>query len=232
MKIKVLLVMSVITFLIFIIYLSNIDNKIYYVSINDTTNTSYDTYVASYLKKINKLETHIQKFSYNDMRITDLIKSIEENKIINLNKKEITIKHALIKADLLTLFLGNAELKYKIDTTNYLNIDDLYDYVDEEINDMNKLIALIRKYCKEDIILIGTYYESDWKDLNKIVNYYNKKLEELLNKYEVTFIDINKEMKNQTNMYETNEIYPNKKGDLYIGKMLEKSLNKNILNIK
>lgn len=191
MKIKVLLVLFIVVVSIFLIYLFHRDNKIYYVSINDYSNATnaYDSLISSNLKKANKLEKFINEFSSESLRITDVINSIDNNTEIIKNNKKISIQHALIKADLLTIMLGNNELKYKISTSG---IKELYSYVDSIINDYDILLESIRKYCKEDIIVIGVYYETNNEDILNLVKYYNKKLSDLSKSYDIKFIDSSK----------------------------------------
>ena len=163
MKIKTILVCIILTVSIFLIYLTNIDKKIYYVSINDYKKDSLKKYDEFLLKSINNLEIYINEFSNEDLRLTDVINNIEKNIEIKKGNKKISIKHALIKADILTLSLGNNELLYKIKTQS----NNLYDTIDQIIDDYDNLLNVIRTYCKEKIFVIGINYKTDDE---KIVN--------------------------------------------------------------
>ena len=85
MKLKGLLILLLISFIIFIIYRFNIDNKIYYINITDSDIT-YNKEIKNYLNKNKKLEKYI---NYKDLnyRITDLINEINDNKEIRINGK-------------------------------------------------------------------------------------------------------------------------------------------------
>lgn len=189
MKWKTIIFLFIIAITIFIIYMLNIDRKTYYVDINDQIydTKTYSDYIAEYLVNTKKLEKHISQFSNKDYRITDLIRDIEDNKVIKINDKEQTLQNALIKADILTLKMGDNELNYKIDTTE---INELFDYCDTLIEDVEKLFELLKKYCKEDIYFLGLYNNhSDYYD--EIYNYLNLKIADLCDDYDIHFIKIN-----------------------------------------
>lgn len=187
MKIKSLLCLSLIFILVFIIYLTTLDRDIYYLNISiDQNEYSYDTYVKEYLESKEKLEKYINGFTSPDDRVTDIIYSIKGNKSITINNKKQTIKNALIKADLVTLFVGLNDINYKV---GYSNINELYDYADSFLNDINELLELIREYCKEDIILIG-YYNSYGSYYDEYFNYINREVELLAKEYNIEFIPV------------------------------------------
>lgn len=202
MKLKTIIVLIIIILSIFLIYFFNLDTKVYYVNISDLQFENIDPYnelIANELKKQDKSEKYINDFSDKDYRTTDLIRDIEQNKTITINNKEQTLQNALIKADILTLKIGDNELNYKIDTTE---ISELFDYCDTLINDLEELFKIIRKYCKEDIYFIGFYSNhSDYYD--EIYNYINLKIEDIAQDYEVEFIKTEnlKESKEHINIY-------------------------------
>ena len=184
---KKILIISVIIVSIFIIYLTTIDRKIYYLSLGDdiTTgevknNCGYSNYVEDYLKYYNKLEISINEFAKENYRITDIINDINNNKKISIDGKVKSLKNVLIKADLLTISIGLNDLTSKINNQNLVNNNnfvDLYDDVDNIANDLIKLLVLIREYCKEDIFLIGIYYpyQIQNQDLNNVFIYMNNR---------------------------------------------------------
>ncbi len=196
--------------LVIIIYMSNIDNKIYYVALGDSlaegidpygkTGYGYSDYVRKFLEHKNILENYTKKFAKKGHRITDLIMDIENNKKMEIDNKKTTIKNALINADLVTISIGANDLFYKLGVNNLIfdidNVENLYRYVDEIIIDMDKLIELIQKYCKEDIILVGYYNPLSNKksllarELEPIFMYINIKMTELANKYDIYYVDI------------------------------------------
>ena len=202
MKIKTLLVLGIIVLMIFGIYILNLDKKIYYVNITDLKYNqvkSYNELIFEKLERTNKLEKYINNFSDQDYRITDLIHDIESNKVITIDNRDQTLQNALIKADILTVKMGDNELNYKIDTTE---INELFSYCDTLISDIEKMFMMIRKYCKEDIYFIGFYnIHSDYYD--EIYDYINLKVKDLSKNYNIKFIDVENlnEDKNNEKIY-------------------------------
>lgn len=213
MKIKKILVMSIAVFLVFLIYLTTIDKKIYLLTLS--TNTSFDLLnsinekkdynilVNNYLKDKNILEKNINSYISDSDRIVDIIDKIEENYTINIDNKKQTIKNALIKADLLTVDIGINELQTKLLLKNNTN-EEIYEYIDQLMIDYKKLLEILREYCKEDIVLIG-YYSSDY-NYEKYIGYFNEKLNNLASKYDIIFIDTNNLYQKNNLKYETEEV--------------------------
>lgn len=195
MKFKGLLILAMTIFIVFIIYLSNIDNKIYYLTLGDylVTNNSKDSYtnlIKKDLEKKRKLETYVTGFNRDSARITDLMNDIESNKKIMIQKKEKTLKNALIKADMTVVSVGSNDLFYELESHPKLT-ERLYDKIDQILEDSRKLYGLLRKYCKEDIFVTGFYNPYD-VEYDELVEYANAKLEKILKKEDITYIDIQK----------------------------------------
>ena len=184
MKIKTILFLIIMTLFIFLIYLTNKDNEIYYVNIDSTNNNNYNKIIKNNYKKTKKLEKYINDFSKEDYRTTDLIRDIKDN--IKLNK--ITIQNALIKSDILTLNIGINDINYKIDNTNK---EELYNYTDQILIDIEELLKLIRSYSKEKIYYIGIK-NNKGISYNDYFEYTNKRLKSICDEYNIYFIDINK----------------------------------------
>lgn len=185
MKIKTILFISVIFVIVFLIYLTTIDKKVYYLDLSiDLNSKSYSKHIKTYLNSKNKLEKYIDSYIEEDDRVTDLLYKIKENEQISINGKKQTIKNALIKADLVTLFIGLNDINYKV---GYSSIDELYDYADSFLKDLNQLLKIIREYCKEDIILIG-YYNSYGSYYEEYFDYINRETLLLAKDYGIKFI--------------------------------------------
>ncbi len=223
MKLKTALILALTLFIVFVIYLSHIDKKVYYVALGDyqalgLTNTGeitygYTDYIKDILKKENKLETYIIGYAQDNARITDLINDIEQNKKIQIKNKMQTLKNALIKADLITLSIGMNDLFYKIGVNSdlqSLNYSEIYYHIDEMMEDMENLFELLREYCKEDIIMTNFYNPIDIQNeqLNEVLNYANKRLNELAHIYHISIVHINKIFKERLNQIPS--IYPTK----------------------
>ena len=169
--------------LVFVIYLANMDKKVYYLALGDSTgrDNNYSFYVKDYLNEKNVLEKAVYDYSDSDDRITDIYNRI----ISNEKSKEGTLKHALIKADLVTLKINIDDVYEKIDDPSFV---DVYDYIDDLVKDFEKLLNLIRKYCKEDIMFIGYSYRNDNTDEKDLIDYLNKRYKEVCDKYDVIFV--------------------------------------------
>lgn len=198
MKLKTILILAVIILLIFLIYLTTLDRKVYYLNLGDELalgkEDTYGETIEDYLKSKNKLEKYIFEFSTSDYRTTDLIRDIQDNKKIYINSKTQTIKNALIKADLVTLSIGSNDIYYKITTAPP---KECYEYIDQVLVDLEDLFELIREYCKEDIYMLN-YYNAYRKEYDEIFDYMNDKLEDLSKLYHIQIIDVSSILKNKT----------------------------------
>lgn len=192
MKLKKIFVVAVLFLIVFLIYLTTMDKKVYYLALGDSISLKYPKQIADYLEEKNLLEQYHNEFVIDDMRITDLIRDIKDNKKVVINKKDQTIKNSLIKADLVTLSIGNEELFYKMKTEKP---DNLFNYIDDMMKDMENLFMVLKEYCKEDIFILG-YVNPFSNDMDRYIEYANKKLETLAKKYDISYVSL-KELKNE-----------------------------------
>ena len=116
MRIRKLFFVGLTTLIIFLIYLTTVDRKIYYVNIGDSVSMGVNSYINEYLNKEEKLENYIDKFNKPDLRITDLYNMINNNYEVKVDKYKQSIKNALIKADVITLAIGHDDIYQKINT--------------------------------------------------------------------------------------------------------------------
>lgn len=213
---KKIFFLSIISIFIFIIYLSNIDDELYFVSLSDKIGYDKDSYsfkIEKYLINQKKLEKHIF-FGEQNLRTTDLIQKIENNESIFLNQKKQTIKNALIKADLVIISVGSNDLfdHLLIET----NRKDNYDYIKEYFKDVEKLLKLVKSYCKEDIFFLEIYNPQN-KIKKEYIDYINEGLKILCKNEGISFIQYQKELTNS--MFIDHNI--NEKGqNLIYGKLL------------
>jgi len=223
MRIKTLLYVSLVFILVFVIYLTTLDREVYYLNIGlDNSEYSYDNYIYKYLKDKNKLEKYITGFVHKDDRVTDIIHMIEENESLVINDKKQTIKNALIKSDLVTISIGLNDINYKI---GYSSINELYDYADSFLNDMNDLFEVLREYCKEDIILLG-YYNSFGSYYDEYFGYINREIASLAKEYNIEFISLS-EVYDTDNHMDT--ILMNEQENKVIAKEIIKIIDNKIL---
>lgn len=235
---KKILVIAVVLLSIFFIYLNTIDKKVYYLALGDSLaagvnasgeeDYSYTDYIKSYLEDKNLLETYIDEYAVSGYRSVDLKRDIDDNKKITINDKSVTLKNALIKADLVTLSIGANDFFY------YLNADssDLYNHISDVIEDMDSLFKTIREYCKEDIVVVGYYTpfkeHQNIEQIDTIIKLANKKLKELCEQYKMQFIDVFDLFKNNNYLPNPKDIHPSVEGYEAISKILIKEID-NIL---
>lgn len=251
MIIKKLLVLLLLIILPIIIYITNIDHKIYYLALGDSLAAGhnpygklgygYSDYVSDYLKGKKKLEFYTKHYAVSGYRTTDLIRDINDNKEVLINNKVITLKNALTNADLITLSIGANDLFYKLNLTNINTIFEdeikLMGYVNGVINDIEKVIILLKKYCKEDIILIG-YYNPLWqinKDYATKAEPYlleaNQQMKSLAKKYNLFYVDIYQTFKdNKDYLPNPLDIHPSIHGYQAIADKIIAVIDQNILN--
>ena len=200
---KKILLTFLIILSVFIIYLTTIDKKVYYLALGDEISlgmtkdgyykTSYTDYIKQYLEQNKKLEIYVNNYITQGYRITDLINDINNNKETKIKDKTITIKNALIKSDLITISIGTNDIISKIDNVNKLtkiDYNNLYKNIDEILNDLDILLKQIRQYCKEDIILVGIYINTENEKLEKIIKSANEKFKEKSENYNIKYIDL------------------------------------------
>jgi len=230
---KKILILGIIILSIFIIYLTTIDKKVYFLSLGDEIalgitkegyyELNYNDYIKEYLENKNKLEIYINDFTTQGYRITDIINDINKNKELEETNK--TIKNTLIKADLVTLSIGTNDIisqierEYKLTKIDYNKI---YKNIKQITEDLDKLLKLLREYCKEDIILVGINITTEDEKINEIINYANETFEQISNKYNITYI----------NQYENKQeikIYPTKEEYKMLGNKIIEELNNNLL---
>lgn len=226
MKLKKMIVLLLVILTVFLIYLTTLDRKVYYLSIGDYLTTGVDqkyTWNQTLVEELEhrgKFEIYINQFSNTNLRTTDLIYQIQNNEKRTIENKEKSIKNTLIKADLVTLTVGMNDFLYKMN----MNIDDidmeeLYNYVDESMNDTETLLKLIREYCKEDIFMTNYYVPRniDSEKAYKMIYYANKKLEELAKEYNIKVIDISDFTMN-SDLFNGDTAYLSKLGEEKISK--------------
>lgn len=242
MKLKTVLIGSIIVLTVFLIYLTTLDKLIFFLALGDdlasgktpygNRDTSYNEYLKYYIEEKNLLEKYIDGFIAEDYRTTDLIRDIEDNKKIMIENKEQSIKNALIKADLVTLSIGMNDLYYKLNVAN-LNNNELYDHIDEIIEDIEKLFELLRKYCKEDIIVTNFYRSTILLENDKMkeyFNYANEKLKNISEKYNIHYVEIDKILENNTkNLSMGTSFLPSRSGYEEISKEIIKKINSTLL---
>lgn len=220
---KKILIGCLIILLVFLIYLCNMDRKVYYLTLGDpiSSGKNYSFYIKNYFKEKKVLEKYVDGFAASNVRIYDLINDIEDNKKNMVYGKEITLQNALIKADLVTIYIDIDDVLQRIESA------EVYDYIDNLTSDFEELLKLMREYCKEDIVFVGYYSVSESTD--KVIEYLNKKYEEVCNDYNVSFVKTNDIFKENLNFldYEGNITDD---GNQAIAREVIATINKTVFN--
>ncbi len=241
---KKILVSCLIVLAVFLIYLCNVDKKVYYLALGDSLASGegaygkdtkgYTGYVKDYLKNKNLLETYINKYAEEGYRTTDLLNAIEDNRKITVKDKQITLQNALIKADLVTVSIGANDILNKLNTEEPVDYSQLYNYIDDLTKDLDKLLDLMREYCKEDIVLVGYYNPYPYlnsKKTDNVFSYLNKKYEEICKDHDIIYIEIATMFKeNPQFLPNENDIHPSKEGYKAIAGEIITAVNKTLLN--
>ena len=242
MKHKKIIVFILLIFIVYLIYYFNHNTKITYLALGDAlsvgidsngnTNYGYSNYLANYLKKKDKLKFYTNNFASPTSRISDLLYDLEINQIINFKEEAISLKKCLSDADLITLSIGINDIitNLTLSTTTVENFsnEDITNISKDVIKSLEQLFKELRKYSKKQIIFINYYnpYSVDSASLDRLFNYINNKAKELTDKYNIEYLDIYKNFKNDPS-YLTNptNIYPNTNAYNYIAnKIIENYL--------
>ena len=127
----------------------------------------------------------------------DLINDINYNKEFIYKNKNYTLNNLLIKANYMTISIGMDDLIYRQEIN--------YNYIDELIDDIEKLLVLIRKYNKDKIYFLSLYKS---KNISKFVKYANKKIKKICEENKIDYVDISKldKINNKNKMYISDKI--------------------------
>ena len=177
---------------------------------------SYVDYYKDYTQKQNQKIIINNTYSKKDITLEELLEKI---------KNDPKLKRDLRESHKLFINIGYNDLIYKMCLQERMNDSNFNIMMQEIKNDYNKLFKEIRKYYKNDIIVIG-YYQS-----NKDEYYTNKgirKINEILeNNKEITYIDTYQLLSNRKKYFSNpNSYYPNSFGyDAIAKKIITKALD-------
>ena len=199
---KKIILIGLIILLVFIIYKTNENNLIDYMSIGDSTNLGinsygnktygYNDYLKIYLKNNNELHRYNNYFSKANYKIEDLINDIKNNKNIVYDDKTYNIKHELREADLVTISIGMDEIIDILNQNKEVSISNVKKNLDIVIQNMDRLIQEIILLSKSKIILIGYYnpFNTYNKDIDNVFAYISDNYLTIAKKYNIQYVDI------------------------------------------
>lgn len=205
---KLLILTIIVSICVLIIYKLFHQNKINVVVLGD--NNEYSIYLKDTLSKNKTLGTYN---IYTDKNET--IDSLTTK--INTTS---SIKKDLRESKLTTISIGLNDfynLKPSIDTKTILNLKDKISIL---LPKLDKLLELVRKYAKYEIVLIGYYnqepflFNTNQKELDVLFLYIDSMVKDIVKKYNIRYIplyDIVKNNPNNINLTISNEIIKNVK---------------------
>lgn len=223
---KLLFLIFVIISVLFI-YKKTKDSKYTILSLGDNLSLGIDSYgikSPSYIDfykdyMLKKKESVIinNQYSKKDITIASLLQELKDNN---------NLKKDLSSANILILTVGFNDLIYKINITENINSINLKKEVQEIKQDYLNLLKEIRKYYKNEIVVIG-YFASNKDDyyMNIGIKELNKVLQSSKN---ITYIDTYNLLKSRKEYFSNKDsYYPNLKGYLRISKkIIVKTLEK------
>jgi len=236
-KIKKILFYVLICLLVFIIYFYCKSDKINYVVIGDSISESrnpyneiiygYTDYIVDYLKRNNRFGSYVNFSSYRNT-IQNVIDDIYNNKQIFVNGESYNIKRSLRESDLVTVTVGMADLYNELiinnNNVNYNNFDTL-------LEKMEKMLVDLKKYAKNDIIVMGLFnplkYSDDKNKFDNILIKLNNDYKKICERNGVYFVEIFDEFENSIEFFQDGlNINPTHKGykkiyDSFIKKIIE-----------
>jgi len=206
---------------VFFIYQKTSNNTYTILNIGDKLSIGINNYSYTNYYKNNLLKTKKEVIINNNYSKED--NTIDE--ILTLIQNTTEIKKDLREADQLIITLGYYDLIEKISIEEEITPYQLKIIISKIKNSYDKLITEIKKYYHNNIIVIGYY-------TNESDNYYKnegiKKLNLILNKEELIFINTNELLKQKEKYFNNFKYnYPNRLGYQVIGKeIIRKTLEK------
>ena len=228
-------VFLLIVILIFLIYYLFNNNKINYIALGDSlaeginpygeVSYGYADYFAEELKGNNKLSYYTKKYTESGYKTTDLIKELEINN---------TLKKDLRESDLVTVSIGANDFldNFNIKDLNINEILKLKENITNILPNLDNCIKEIRKYAKEDIIIIGYYnpipflFNTSGDDLDELFAYIDDEYQKIAIKYKCKYISIYQLFKTNTSyLPNPSDIHPNLEGYQKIAEEIIKNYN-------
>ena len=152
-------------------------------------------------------------------------------KLASKNDKS-TLTQQIRKANVISLSIGSEELFSKLRSSfnqSEINNTNNIKFIDNMFKDLDILLKQIRKLTKKDIFVIGYYNPlrinaENEKYIKSLFNYIDSKFEELEDKYNIKYIEINDEFINQDYKFvpNINNSFPSQEAYYYIFNEMKK----------
>ena len=241
LNLKVLIIIIVAALLTCIIYAVLRTDKKNYLALGDSIARgvsphggemySYNDYVVEYLRSKNALNNYYRDFAISDLRTNDLINMIQDNYVLWVKDKKITIQQALAKANIITVSVGSYDLYNHLGITNggerIKSHEGLNRYFRSMFTDLDNLLKTIKKYTTGRIIVLGFYnpkIDSD-EDLDSIFRFIDSSYATVAEKNGCDYISLNEDIsKNLEFLPNMDNIHMNYKGHKLISEKIIKLL--------
>lgn len=221
-KLKKLIILITIVILVFSIYILFKNDNINYIALGDSLaegmnpygeiGYSYTDYLKDYLEDNNKLSYYTKEYTKSGCQTKDLISNL------NINNK---LKKDLRESNLVTVSIGANDLLYeirnlKIDVSNILEIKEK---VKKIVPNIENSIKEIRKYAKNEIIIVGYYnpvpflFNTSGSDLDELFAYIDDEYKKIADSYNCKYISLYNLFKTNSNyLPNPNNIHPSLNG--------------------
>lgn len=215
---------------IFAIYHLFKNDKINYIALGDSlaegmnpygeVGYSYTDYFADYLNENNKLAHYTKKYTKSGYKTDDIINNLANN---NLLKKDLRQSNLVTVSIGANDFLGSINIK-KLDINDIMKLKSNIILI---MPNIDNCIKEIRKYAKEDIIIIGYYnpipflFNTNGDELDELFAYIDSEYQKIANTYNCKYISLYQLFKKNSN-YLPNpaDIHPNLDGYKAISKKI------------
>ena len=213
----------------YFVYMKTEENKKNYLVIGDSLSKGineygvvsygYSDFVKDYLEENHILKSYNNTFTNIDYKVSDIVNILEYNK----SKNNLTLNRLIKEADIITISLGLQEIYYKVGK----NSQNIYTYIDNMINNYNKILSYINKFHHDKVYILG-YYNST-KNNEDIINYANYKLKDLTKKYNYIYVDLSPILSNNPIYISqvNNNYLPNIKGYQKISQIIVEKIKNN-----
>lgn len=220
---------------VFAIYFFCKTDKINYIALGDSVaegrnpygevGYSYTDYFAEDLKKNNKLSHYTKKYTKSGYTTENVINDIDKNN---------NLKRDLRESNLVTISIGANDFLHSINlkNLNITNILELKPKITKILPDIENCIKTVRKYAKEEIIIVGYYnpipflFNTSSKDLDLLFAYIDDEYQKIADKYHCKYISFYQLFKkNSSFLPNPADIHPNLDGYKAIAEEIKKVYN-------
>ena len=214
-----LLILIILSLSVYFIYQNTKESNIQILSLGDSLSKGINSYTINdyshlnyyedYLKSKNIKVNTISHYSDEDLTIHELLELVKNNNYL---------KRDLMESHILFITIGYNDLLYKLSLEEDISIPKLNKIIDEINTEYKELLSEIKKYYKNEIILVG--YPKSNKD-DYYLNLGIRKLNRILNTD--NYIDTYNILNNRAKYFSNpNSYYPNRLGYERIFKEIKK----------